>query len=333
METPPNIFYYATSELSQDAFILWLLDWANPCNAKSDKSLCDTAQAFVRLLLGKADLEISSVDCKKQENHIDVFAVVNNEYALIVEDKTDTSEHDNQIHRYVEWVKKQKKYSNLESHCVYYKTGNESKHKLNSLQSKYASDLRDESFRIIGKEDVLNILQETKSKNAILLDYIGRIKHLQELTNAFSLDSYKDWKWETWQGFYMALEDKLGNGDWGYVANPSGGFLGYWWHWCPLKIDPTIELYLQFEQDKLCVKAYSKAETRPLLSWSNQIEYLAKNESLPIISPHKRRIGKTMTLAVVNLDYLFNVPLNIDSTIVKLHTIEKFIENVSRQIK
>ena len=326
METP-NIFNYATSELSQDAFILWFLDWANPENAKSDKSLCETAQAFVRLLLDKADLEISSVDCKKQEHHIDVFAVINNHYALIVEDKTNTSEHDNQINRYSEWVKKQKDYSNLELHCVYYKTGNESKHKLNSLQSKYASDLQDRFFRIIGKEDVLNILKDTKSPNAILLDYIGRIKHLLELTNAFIKGSYKDWKWETWQGFYMALEDKLSNGDWGYVSNPSGGFLGFWWHWCPLKNDPTIELYLQFEQDKLCVKVYSKSETRPLLSWTDQIVKFAKNESLHITAPSRRRIGRTMTLAVVELDYLFDVPLNIDATIGKLHEIEKFIDD------
>ena len=143
---PPNIFTYATSELSQDAFILWLLDWANPYYADSDKALCETAQAFVRLLLNVHDLKISSVDCKKQEHHIDVFAVVNNHYALIVEDKTNTSEHDNQINRYLEWVKKQDKYSSLELHCVYYKTGNESKHKLNGLQSKYASDWRDRSF-------------------------------------------------------------------------------------------------------------------------------------------------------------------------------------------
>lgn len=326
----PNIFNYATSELSQDAFILWLLDWANPQYAGCDEALCETAQNFVQLLLDKTDLEISSVDCKKQEHYIDAFAVINNHYALIVEDKTNTSEHDNQINRYLEWVKKQKKYSNLELHCVYYKTGNESKHKLTSLQLKYASDLQDRFFRIIGKEDVLNILKKTKSKNAIILDYIDRIKHLHELTNAFNKGSCKDWKWETWQGFYMALENKLGKGDWGYVANPSGGFLGYWWHWCPLTIDPTIELYLQFEQNKLCIKAYSKAETRPLLSWSNQIECIAKNESLPIISPPKRRIGKTMTLAIIKLEYLFDIPLNFDATIKKLHDIERFVAEISR---
>ena len=30
----PNLFKYATSELSQDAFICWLLEWAKPQNRK-----------------------------------------------------------------------------------------------------------------------------------------------------------------------------------------------------------------------------------------------------------------------------------------------------------
>lgn len=32
----PNLFHYASSELSQDAFLLWLLEWANPANAEYD---------------------------------------------------------------------------------------------------------------------------------------------------------------------------------------------------------------------------------------------------------------------------------------------------------
>lgn len=333
MKMPPNIFTYATSELSQDAFILWLLDWANPQYTTEDKALCETAQKFVGLLLGEEKLVIYSVDCKKQENHIDVFAIINEKYALLVEDKTNTSEHGNQIKRYSEWVKKQDKYSNLELHCVYYKSGNESKHKLNCLKAKYAEDLQESSFRIIGKEAVLDTLHKTSSNNAILLDYIDKLDNLQERTNAFKTVSYKKWDWEAWQGFYLSLEDKLGKGDWGYVANPSGGFLGYWWHWCPLAIDSTIELYLQFEQDKLCIKAYSKAETKPLLSWTDQIVDNAKSNNLPVTPPGKRRIGKTMTLAVVQLDYLLDVPLNLESTVKKLIVLASFVTQVSQKIK
>ena len=329
----PNIFNYATSELSQDAFILWLLDWANPQYAEYDKALCDTAQDFVRLLLNGQDLQITTVKCKKQENHIDVFAIVNERYALIVEDKTNTTEHGNQIKRYSEWVKRQNKYSNLELHSVYYKSGNESIHKLNNLRAKYTDELQDASFRIIGKENVLDILQKTRSHNAILLDYIDKLRTLHERTNAYKITPYTDWKWEAWQGFYLSLEEQLGEGDWGYVANPSGGFLGYWWHWCPIAIDPSIELYLQFEQDKLCIKAYSKAETQPILSWTNQIVDFARANNLPVRFPDKRRKGKTMTLAVVDLNQLFDIPLNLNATIQKLTDIASFVSQVSQKIK
>ena len=61
----PNLFTHATSELSQDAFILWLLEWADSECATEDKALHETAQEFVRLLLENMDLEIHSIDCKK----------------------------------------------------------------------------------------------------------------------------------------------------------------------------------------------------------------------------------------------------------------------------
>ncbi len=35
----PNLFSYATSELSQDAFIAWLLAWASPEYQTVDKEL------------------------------------------------------------------------------------------------------------------------------------------------------------------------------------------------------------------------------------------------------------------------------------------------------
>ena len=136
-----------------------------------------------------------------------------------------------------------------------------------------------------------------------------------------------------WQGFYMELERNLDEGDWGYVANPSGGFWGYWWHWCQISSDSTIELYLQFEQDKLCIKAYSKAETRPKLSWTNQIVEISKEKGLIIDPPTKRRIGKTMTLAIVKSEEIFqSIVPDIEPVIKKLKEIEVFVTEVSSKI-
>jgi hypothetical protein len=35
----PNLFNYATSELSQDAFICWLIAWADSSQIENDKNL------------------------------------------------------------------------------------------------------------------------------------------------------------------------------------------------------------------------------------------------------------------------------------------------------
>lgn len=322
----PNIFTYATSELSQDAFILWLLDWANPKNANTDKSLCETAQAFVRLLLGKKELEITSVKCKKQEHHIDVFATINEKYAIIIEDKTNTSEHSNQIQRYFAWAQQEKKYSSLEVYCAYYKTGNESVYKLKCLAEKYEKEFPSERFSVITRKDMLEVLSSCTTTNSIFRDYVAHLQEIQEQTDAYKSFAVKEWKWRAWQGFYLNLEDALKVGDWGYVANQSGGFWGYWWHFRKTGKNPFIELYLQFEQDKLCVKACNKSSDKVSIGYSNKVCKFAKENDI-FTENFKRRTGKTMTLAVIKLQNFET--LNMSELMQQLKKVEKFIDDIS----
>lgn len=39
MDKRPNLFSHGTSELSQDAFICWLAEWANPIYKETDECL------------------------------------------------------------------------------------------------------------------------------------------------------------------------------------------------------------------------------------------------------------------------------------------------------
>ena len=125
-----NLFTYATSELSQDAFICWCANWHND---DSKPKLRELSHRFISLL---SDIkEISSVAVYRQFNKIDVLLVVNDTTAIIVEDKTFTSEHDNQISKYNQILHKllgksgfleiggnRHKISDIKS--VYLKTGN-----------------------------------------------------------------------------------------------------------------------------------------------------------------------------------------------------------------
>ena len=47
----PNLFSIATKELSQDAFITWLLQWADDSFMKENQSLCTAGKEFIKKLL------------------------------------------------------------------------------------------------------------------------------------------------------------------------------------------------------------------------------------------------------------------------------------------
>ena len=57
----PNIFSFATSELSQDAMFAWLLSWADPQYRQYDANLHRVALDCVRVLTGMTDLEAREV--------------------------------------------------------------------------------------------------------------------------------------------------------------------------------------------------------------------------------------------------------------------------------
>ena len=320
----PNLFKFATSELSQDAFILWLLEWANPKCATEDKALHETAQEFVRLLLNNKDLIIKSVNTKRQKNHIDVFAIVNEKYAIIIEDKTDTSEHNNQLERYEKWVTEQKEYSALETHIVYYKRGNESYFRLNKMIDKYAL----KRFTILTRKDVLEVLTKCTTNNLIFCDYVEYIQDIQRQTEAYQSLPVSDWSYYTWQGFYMALEKELQTGDWGYVPNKQGGFWGFNWHWDSITSNTDVDIYLQIEEKKLCVKACQKDGVEKGYIYSSQLIELAKEKNISLVKPDRLRKGTTMTLAVHTLPDTANLP----DIVQLLREIENFLDEASQYL-
>lgn len=106
MSVKHNLFAFATSELSQDAFFCWALDCLN---RDEDSPLYGFGRSFCALLLGRKndDLpKIKGVVIRRQFKHVDVLALVvySNRTtidALVIEDKVNTSEHDDQIQTYL----------------------------------------------------------------------------------------------------------------------------------------------------------------------------------------------------------------------------------------
>ena len=98
MKMKNNLFSFATSELSQDAFICWCLNWINYPNENLYPMAKDI---FSNLLKEEKDLENEEIEIKRQVKKIDVLVLLKkSKKAYIIEDKTYTSEHSDQINKY-----------------------------------------------------------------------------------------------------------------------------------------------------------------------------------------------------------------------------------------
>lgn len=125
----PNLFDYATKELSQDAFLCWALEWKNISGHEMSEFAHLLLESFINKSVyeDKIDpLDIEKVELIRQYKNIDILVLAKLRSGLIlpiiIEDKTDTSEHDNQLDRYREIIIEE--YTDFpEPICIYYKTG------------------------------------------------------------------------------------------------------------------------------------------------------------------------------------------------------------------
>lgn len=109
--TTPNLFKFATSELSQDAFICWLLSWADQdYQTGNDKhrALNRLATSVLALFFKKAGNSLPSridkIVVKRQANNIDVLCIINDTYCVLIEDKVGSLQHSDQLIRYKQFM-------------------------------------------------------------------------------------------------------------------------------------------------------------------------------------------------------------------------------------
>jgi hypothetical protein len=318
----PNIFSFATSELSQDAMFAYLIKWANPKNISIDKEMCLLGQSFLRLLAQNNDLTINSVEVGRQWQNIDVWVEINDDTILIIEDKTNTSIHDDQLERYREIIQNEYKGKRQIQFYTYVKTGNEPAAILDTIRKK--------GYTTINRSQILSVLNDYKGNNPLVQNYREHLQNLEDLTNVYRYTTVDKWDGNAWQGFYMGLEEYFNDFRWAYVPNRAGGFWGAFWHFMtPENID-NLEMYLQFEESKLCFKIYyggqdNKSAIREkcfnaLLECSNQI-------TPEIDRPDKFGAGTYMTIGIVKADKLFgNGIVNIHQIVNKLKKYEEIVD-------
>lgn len=302
----PNIFDIATKELNQDAFITWLLQFADSKFKTEDSLLNECGKTFVyqliRKQLPKFDEQILKVNAGRQWENIDVWAEINDKYLIIIEDKTYTSHHSNQLTRYKitaeEWCLK----NNYEKPiCIYLKTGNESQSSLNEIIK--------EGFSVFNRIDFINLLLQFKStQNNIFLDFLERLTRIEKSNNEFENKIISEWNGNDWQGFFQFLEKEIDIVNWHYVNNPNGGFWNAVLNWEYWDIYPA---YIQIEQGKLCFKISTDPDELEMPEnvtrgdIRNELHNLILTQATAlgftnIRRPYRFGNGKYMTVAIVD---------------------------------
>jgi len=272
-----NIFNFATSELSQDAFICWLCNWVNFDDnslSEDEKKLKSLATEFIEKMLGEK-LEDRKVNIKRQYQKIDVLLEIQNktefitkgnninpivDMYVIIEDKVRIGLHSNQIERYRELISEKNEKDNgsrAKIKVVYYKIYDEDN----------TERLKENGVNVIlGRENILELLKEYKDKinNSIFENYHNYLSNIETDVNSYEKKNLEDWNSNCYIGFFKELKNEKNllehaigrqkDCSWGYVNNSSGGFMGMWWF--PLseeKINKLTEtsdedIYLQIEQ-------------------------------------------------------------------------------------
>ena len=322
----PNLFNYATSELSQDAIICYILEWAKIENKTTNEKLYELGVNFIDSLFDISKKEkpktYNNIEIKKQYKNIDILCIVNNEYAIIIEDKINTKNHSNQLQRYYEEIKKDFKIDKILP--IFFKTGD---------QSNY-DDVISKGYSVYQRKDFLNVLNKKEYKNDIISDYTNYLQNLEDSINSYKTTPIEQWNLDAWKGFYIELRDKLKDGNWGYVSNLKGGFLGFWWNWHNIK--GVYGVYLQIETKreknkyvgKIKVKLYSKTgdkvEKEIINKWKNHILY--DKNGIKIIKPRVVRRGKSVTVGIIENEFRItndNHIIDMDKTVEFIKEIDK----------
>lgn len=325
VQTRPNLFQFATSELSQDAMLCWLASWADPAASDQDQALHRLGQSFLQAAFAKHGQQLPNIvqpiQVRTQHRNIDVLVVINDTIALCIEDKVGTTEHSEQLQRAVGGLREDG-FSEEQIIPVYVQTGD---------QGSYES-VRAAGYEIMSRRDLIGLLDDYLGhggSDSIARDFHGHLSGIERKVEAFRILPLSEWDWYAWRGFYSELQHLLDGGEWAYVPTPAGGFVGYWWH---EHSDADSNQYLQIEERKLCFKiSVNDPSNRCHLrsQWMDRILAVARSRNFPAVRPSRLGAGTCMTVAVFEGEYRAvneQGSLDLDATVATLRSAEDFLD-------
>ena len=339
----PNIFAISSKELSQDAFLTWLLQWSDPKFNEVDPVLHQCGLDFLHMVLeenSQSGKTIDSVVAGRQWEKIDVWAKIfysdGTKVFLMIEDKVASLEHGNQLDRYQKTAQEKWGKEGFEIKCCYFKIVGESMFSLKTVM--------DRGYRVISRGDIRACLESYRDgSHHILLDFIDYLDALEYAHMQFENSIPFEWQPKTlaWVGLFQFIEKEMSIHTWHWVNNLSGGFWNLcltWEYW-----NDCFPVYVQIEEKRICYKiALGERETvlDNSLTEINDVHkfvfqqlmaFAAERGVRYIVRPNRVAYnGDYRTLAVINQkDWCsdINLPLDKEEVVGNLNAIVDFYKD------
>lgn len=292
----PNLFRHAPSELSQDAFLCWLLEWADKSNEAANAALHRIARQFVEDLWdcgrpGESRLkDFSTVTVERQVDKVDFVVKLDEESLIAIEDKVHSGEHDNQLVRYRKAIEARNPGATIA--LVYLKTGDESRY----VAAESAG------YGVYPRAKLLQLLDRGRKDGVtsdIYCDFNAHLQRLEDEVRAYETTPVAKWAMgeRCWVGFFQELQGRLDRAEWGAINNPQGECWCLWWY-------GHENLYLALHEGELRFKATAESGADRRAVW--EAAHRAVMESageLKLKRPKRQRDGADMTVAILEGDY------------------------------
>ena len=290
-----NLFDFATKELSQDAFLCWLINWLN--YKKENIELYNTAKKFINLIINEINIDDFEINILKQYKKIDIFVELiekkcrRNKYAIIIEDKKFTTEHNKQIEKYKEKIEQlSKKYKRLIT--VYYKPYDELYNDL------ILADVK------IYRKDMLKKVLNANINNSIYADYKSYLQRVDK--NCKNIDKIPLNKWkenkELYYKFASEYNKNIQSEDLKMSINPKGLYIDWYRIVPPKEYRGFLEyIYLSATTEDLRIRAIVKEKAKYndglRRKLQNSIEKISKEFNMKNLKIKIKEGKKTFFLA------------------------------------
>ena len=147
----------------------------------------------------------------RQDNYIDVLAHIEGKHVLLIEDKTDSKPHGDQLATYRNAVLSGQtslgSVSEDDLIAIYFKTGNQALVTERSIEN-------DSGYRVFNRADFLSVLNGHDGDNAILSDFKDHLASIEWQTQSFRkwrrTDSERDRNWYAREGPYVEVDGRVG---------------------------------------------------------------------------------------------------------------------------